>query len=226
VIAGVSLNSHKPWVSLDRTVKDNGIEPCPLSEQRKIFVTWPSGHTVEVLTDAKGRANLDAPSTEPDYGTVSVTSGGTVARATYYRDLAACEAARTTQLEHANTLTSKRTAALEAIPHCAAIAVGAPKQRERAFELAIGAAIAASRGECRMAHDAEEAVKNLDPAVHATVFNHPEVRGCIAREAARQSKMTPCTLARADAMRAAQTIKDPNARGEALRKIPQCKPGE
>jgi hypothetical protein len=32
--------------------------------------------------------------------------------------------------------------------------------------------------------------------------------------------------ARADAMRTAQTIQNPQQRGDALRRIPQCKPSE
>src|SRR5262249_50082357 len=155
-----------------------------------------------------GRAEFEIPNTEPDHGVVTVSGvEGAPAQVTYYRDLAACQAGRVAQLERANRASSGRTALLEAIPTCQTVTDGRATG-ERVWELAIGAAIAASRGECRAAHDAADAVKNLDASVYDAVYGHPEVAGCVAREAARQSKMTPCTLERADAMRAAQAIRD------------------
>jgi hypothetical protein len=80
------------------------------------------------------------------------------------------------------------------------------------------------RGRLPAVFEAEAAVKTGDPQLHTLVYGHPQITSCVQQEAARQQQMTDCMKVRADALRAAQAIKDLGRRGEALRRIPQCAP--
>ena len=117
---------------------------------------------------------------------------------------------------------STRAELLGRIPRCDAVTTGTNPVSERAWQLALRAAIGASRGDCKPALDATAEVQNLDPELHTAIFGHPEVTSCVQREAARQQSHRACLAAHTAATHAAMSNANLQARTAALRRLPIC----
>lgn len=227
LIAGIELNRHHDTVTRTTKVTANGVEPCPVIGTRSVMLQLASGGSQMLVTARDGTTSFELPASEPDQGTVAVsTTGSAVVAIDYYRTAATCAAARNALLARANAITGYRAPMLEHIPRCGTLFADSDRAADHVWDLAIGAAAAAARGVCRPAYEAEEGVRNLDPTLHAAVYGHAELVACLAKETARRRNVTDCMQTRADKMRAAQAIANPQQRGDALRKIPQCQPGE
>ncbi len=222
VVTGLILGTDKDTTTHKDRTTPNGVEPCPAPISGPIQLTLASGAVTHVVTGDDGVSLFELPADEPEHGAVVARTGTLQTRVIYYRSSGACDAHRLSMLEQTNAVTAGRARALQAIPRCASITTGTDPRRERAWELAMHAAIGAANGNCQPAFQHEVELKQLDPVLHTMVYGHREIVGCFGREDERRRQMSQCQVTRAEAMRAAQLIRDPNQRGEALRKIPRC----
>lgn len=221
-ITGITVANHDDRITREERATPNGIEPCPLPSRMLVKLTLPSGGVADVITDGEGVALFELPAEEPDQGTVIARADQHAARVDYYRTHEACEASRLTMLDRANAAPARRVVALQAIPRCASMTTGTDPRGDRAWELAMAAAIGAASGRCQPAFQHEAELKQLDLPLHTAVYGHADIVGCFGRDGEHRRVMSECQIKRAEAMRAAQLIQDPNRRGEALRKVPRC----